>query len=76
MPVHELSDCDEDGLEAVLAASNPTPPSQTCTAAAAAHAAAAAAPVTMNLGHQRAALELRNLTLEREASVPVRRVPR
>ncbi|CAN0220865.1 unnamed protein product, partial [Ectocarpus sp. 8 AP-2014] len=54
--VQELSDCDEDGLESVLATSSP--PAATATAAATVAA--------VNMGHQRASLELRNLALERE----------
>ncbi|CAM9575233.1 unnamed protein product [Ectocarpus fasciculatus] len=56
--VQELSDCDEDGLESELATSSP--PAVTAAAAAATVAA-------VNMGHQRASLELRNLALEREA---------
>lgn len=68
--IQELSDCDDDGLGAVLATSRPTasPPTFPATVLS---PVAAAAPVGMNVGHQRAALELRNLTLEREASVRV-----
>ncbi|CAB1120812.1 unnamed protein product [Ectocarpus sp. CCAP 1310/34] len=54
--VQELSDCDEDGLESVLATSSP--PAVTT--------AAAATVAAVNMGHQRASLELRNLALERE----------
>ncbi|CAM9346514.1 unnamed protein product [Ectocarpus sp. 13 AM-2016] len=54
--VQELSDCDEDGLESVLATSSP--PAVTT--------AAAATIAAVNMGHQRASLELRNLALERE----------
>ncbi|CAN0395389.1 unnamed protein product [Ectocarpus sp. 12 AP-2014] len=54
--VQELSDCDEDGLESVLATSSR--PAVTT--------AAAATVATVNMGHQRASLELRNLALERE----------
>lgn len=57
--VQEMSDCDEDGLESVLSTSSP--PAVT--------AAAAATVAAVNMGHQRASLELRNLALEREVSV-------
>lgn len=59
--LQELSDSDHDGLEAVLAAA---PPTSSSTADVTAVAAS-----VMNVGHQRAALELRNLTLEREVGV-------
>ena len=56
--LQELSDSDHDGLEAVLTTA---PPASSSTPDATAVAAS-----VMNVGHQRAALELRNLTLERE----------
>ncbi|CAM9582591.1 unnamed protein product, partial [Scytosiphon promiscuus] len=62
--IQELSDCDNDGLGAVLSTSRPVASSSTFPATVT--PIAAAAPVTMNVGHQRAAMELRNLTLERE----------
>lgn len=58
--VQEMSDSDNDGLEHVLA-TTPLPSSPT--------ADVAAASAVINVGHQRASLELRNLALEREASV-------
>lgn len=58
--VQELSDSEHDEHEAVLATPllSPSPTADLNVASA-----------VMNVGHQRAALELRNLTLEREVRV-------
>lgn len=60
--MQELSDSDHDGHEAVLA----TPPLSSSPTADLNVASA-----VTNVGHQRAALELRNLTLEREVRVAI-----
>ena len=60
--MQELSDSDHDGHEAVLA----TPPLSLSPTADLNVASA-----VTNVGHQRAALELRNLTLEREVRMAI-----
>lgn len=58
--VQDLLDSDNEALEALSASVSST--------SAAVPWAVAAANSTINVGHERAALELRNLTLEREVS--------